>query len=896
MPRDSGKLSYYSYDSLGNPWLSGGGAVRDFEILKRQRERWAGITYWTGRYPGFRAGERDGIRVRGLGWGRSYLISRITYTICANLRLLWDRADAIGNSISAYAPLLAGLLRPARFYLVAHHYVGRRSGEKYGVAGRMAWAGEWLLMRGCRRLIASNRSVAERVRAGNPRARILVTQNGFDERLLDMPSTEAEVPFILFLGRFDIYMKGLDLLLSAFAGLDPKCRGRTRLILAGAASPKALKAAAELIPPGMASSIALEPNVSEERKRALLAGCLFFCSPSRFEGWGIAALEANAAGKPCAGLAGGRIPRQHKGRLFRRVGSRGGRTRVGCGHGRSHRGCREAAGLGRQCAGMGPALRLVAHRRDRTGLVGSEPTRPLAALMLLAAAQVAAKATFSGTAQTNQRDRLGEDGKMDLPHRAMMTLLLAGTLFASSAPHYLLNLDFQDSAHPGAQSGDSLPALTLSDDVKAADGAADFGTKGVLYQPAFAAPRGPFTIEARFWVRSYSYIVDLVNTATWDDGPTQGLLFRIGGGFFYPPLPRTAYADTGLYGASVSDFDNTNRADLSRCVGEFGFAAASGGTAQWLETYTDRCVELGQWNHMVAVWDGKDARIYLNGLEATDKWRLNGVGSQPQFSPMARLSVGGRRPFTGGDDRHFDGKTDFVRILDTAMDERQIRQRYQETVRQRPEEDFCHGVIVPVSPAAGELCDKDSKFRFEVHAHGACIDPAGHYDLKPTDSVEAEFAHDAAFQDVFLRLKVSVGDFAIGERLAEKGGVFKGTVYWRLRLAPAPIAAKISALAAADTVEWSDPKPMFLSYALPSALRPSDRKAQSGALKAFAGGWRVEGWRRERPPRVLDMRGRAVPSRSTRLADGSWLIAGQGTHPGGLLLVETPLGFALALF
>jgi glycosyltransferase involved in cell wall biosynthesis len=40
----------------------------------------------------------------------------------------------------------------------------------------------------------------------------------------------------------------------------------------------------------------VESDVSEQRKRELLSGCLFFASPSRFEGFGIAALEANAAG------------------------------------------------------------------------------------------------------------------------------------------------------------------------------------------------------------------------------------------------------------------------------------------------------------------------------------------------------------------------------------------------------------------------------------------------------------------------------------------------------------------------------------------------------------------------------------------------------------------------
>lgn len=292
------RLSYYSYDSLKNPWLSGGGALRDFEILKRQKDHWQSITIWTGSYPGFRDGERDGIRFRGLGLGRSYLLSRLTYTFFANLRVLFDRADAIGNSISAYAPLLASLLRPERFYLVAHHYVGVRSSEKYALLGWAAWLGEWLLFRYCRRLIVSNGSVAARAKEMNPRVMVLQTQNGFEDSLLLMPPEEGEPPFILFLGRFDIYMKGLDRLVAAFAAQSPETRARLRLVLAGAASPQALASVEALAASEPGIRVELIPNVPEDRKRELLRTCLFFCSPSRFEGWGIAALEANAAGKP----------------------------------------------------------------------------------------------------------------------------------------------------------------------------------------------------------------------------------------------------------------------------------------------------------------------------------------------------------------------------------------------------------------------------------------------------------------------------------------------------------------------------------------------------------------------------------------------------------------------
>jgi glycosyltransferase involved in cell wall biosynthesis len=298
MHRGTRRLSYYSYDSLKNPWLSGGGARRDFEVLQRQKDAWSDVVVYTGVYPGFRDAVYAGIRFRGLGFGRSYLVSRLTFTFFANLRILFDRADAIGNSVSAYAPLLAGLLRPGRFFLVAHHYAGSHSREKYSLMGLVAWGCEWLLFRFCRRLIVSNGKVAGRARAVNSRIKILQSQNGFDSGLMRVTPIEAAPPFILFLGRYDIYMKGLDILVAAFVDLKPGIRGKTRLVLAGAASPQALAAVEKLLPQGEPGLVELRPNVSESEKRELLRTCLFFCSPSRFEGWGIAALEANAAGKP----------------------------------------------------------------------------------------------------------------------------------------------------------------------------------------------------------------------------------------------------------------------------------------------------------------------------------------------------------------------------------------------------------------------------------------------------------------------------------------------------------------------------------------------------------------------------------------------------------------------
>jgi len=296
MPPSPKRLSYYSYDSLKNPWCAGGGALRDLEALKRYAFHW-NVTLYVGRFPGFVAEDIAGVRIRALGWGRGNLLCRVTFGLMANLRVLCDRSDRIGYSLSAYAPVLTGALFPGRFFAVLHHIAGGESLKKFGAAGRIPLILENLMLRLGRNFIVSNGSVAARIRTINPKARVMVTSNSIDGSLLRMVPREAQPPFILFVGRFDIHMKGLDLLVEAFRKVAGGAGTDVRLVLAGAASPQALESVRRLVPPDWADRIDLKPNVTDAEKRELLSTCLFFCSPSRFEGFGIAALEANAAGK-----------------------------------------------------------------------------------------------------------------------------------------------------------------------------------------------------------------------------------------------------------------------------------------------------------------------------------------------------------------------------------------------------------------------------------------------------------------------------------------------------------------------------------------------------------------------------------------------------------------------
>ena len=288
------QLSYYSFDSLGNPWIAGGAARRDWEVLK-QYARHAEVTLYVGKYPGFREQTHEGVRVRGLGRGTSHFLSRLTFTVAANLRILRDDAEIVGNSISPYAPMLAGIARRKRFYGVYHHIAGAYSRERHGPSGWVVWALEQLLLRSGRHYVVSNATVAEKLHDMNRSARVFTTFNAFDASLLSMSTCTTLPPFILFVGRLDVHMKGLDLLISAYGeaafpnGID--------LVLAGRASDSVAERVESLVSENLRSRIRMELNVSDARKAELLGSCLFFCSPSRIEGFGIAALEANAAGK-----------------------------------------------------------------------------------------------------------------------------------------------------------------------------------------------------------------------------------------------------------------------------------------------------------------------------------------------------------------------------------------------------------------------------------------------------------------------------------------------------------------------------------------------------------------------------------------------------------------------
>ncbi len=296
------RLEHWSYDHPANPWLGGGGAYRDWTLLEALRGRFD--TAYVAA--GFEGCQERGERWPGTVWvggGGSPGTARWNWVRQAHRRLRRLEAEnrlpeLFSTSTSILAPMPCLLRHVERTVFVVHHVVGWHAWRNVGPMAPFCVAYENHLLRHGRNFVVVNKVVEARVRAVNPRARIERIPNGIDRALLDTSRHPDATPLIVFLGRLDAEMKGLDRLLDALPAVAARIPA-VRLELAGRGSEADVRWLRERIASHpLRERIGFRTDVSEAEKAALLSRAWVFASPSRFEGWCIAAVEAQACGVP----------------------------------------------------------------------------------------------------------------------------------------------------------------------------------------------------------------------------------------------------------------------------------------------------------------------------------------------------------------------------------------------------------------------------------------------------------------------------------------------------------------------------------------------------------------------------------------------------------------------
>lgn len=276
--------------------------MRAREIYRRLAGR-VDATVVTGNFPGARDETVDGVSYRRLGARGPYAWSRVTYAASANRLLRSGSYDAALFDFSGYTPLFMPARRPTG--IVLHHLTSPTAGARWGgvvsgVIGRL----EKSMLRRASRISATSDSSREAATRISPATPVEMVSAGVPEELFEIQRRPEN--FLLYFGRLDIFHKGIDTLLEAVA-LMTRSRPLIELRIAGRGS-SGDKISAMISRLGIEKNVKLLGSVSDADRNELLATAAVQLMPSRFEGFGLAAAEAMAAGVPLIAAAVGSLP------------------------------------------------------------------------------------------------------------------------------------------------------------------------------------------------------------------------------------------------------------------------------------------------------------------------------------------------------------------------------------------------------------------------------------------------------------------------------------------------------------------------------------------------------------------------------------------------------------
>ncbi len=294
----------YIYDAV-YPWVKGGAEKRIYELSRRLTVRGHevhcyGMKWW----PGERDILNDGVHLHGIcrpmplyaGGRRS--MKQAAYFAARALAINAD-CDVIDCQNFPYlscfsARLLCGL-KGGEFFITWHEvwgdywyeYLGRK-----GIFGR-------LIEKAAARLAENNIAVSERTRRDLERLGVRgaqVVPNGIDWQGIEKIKASEKGSDLVYVGRL-VGHKNVDLLIRAL-GIVRRQVPDVRVIVIGD-GPEMERLAA------LVSELGLKKNVeftgfleNYDDALALMKSSQVFVSPSTREGFGMAALEANACGLP----------------------------------------------------------------------------------------------------------------------------------------------------------------------------------------------------------------------------------------------------------------------------------------------------------------------------------------------------------------------------------------------------------------------------------------------------------------------------------------------------------------------------------------------------------------------------------------------------------------------
>jgi glycosyltransferase involved in cell wall biosynthesis len=272
------------------------------EVARRLARRGRPVTVFCAAHAAAPSDERvDGVRFIRRGSWRTVYAWGALYHLMGRFGPHEVMVD-VQNGVPFLSPLYCR--RPV---VALVHHVHKEQWEML-FGGRSARLGWWVesrlgpaVYRRSSYVAVSEATRTDLAHLGIDAGRITVVHNG-SERYPAIALPKAGRPTITYLGRL-VPHKRIELLFEAAAVLRPVVEGlQVRVVGRGLWEPRLRRRVAEL---GLEETVRFDGFVDEDRRRRILAASWVLALPSVREGWGLAVMEAAAAGTPAVAFETG---------------------------------------------------------------------------------------------------------------------------------------------------------------------------------------------------------------------------------------------------------------------------------------------------------------------------------------------------------------------------------------------------------------------------------------------------------------------------------------------------------------------------------------------------------------------------------------------------------------
>jgi glycosyltransferase involved in cell wall biosynthesis len=278
-----------SFDNPTHPHYNGGGVTMIEMMADRLSADFEVTIVTSGGRGEMPAQDRVRYRTLPIGWAGPRT-GQLLYHMLLPIFMQRIPHDLwIENFTPPFSTSFLPLFTRARIVGFAQSLCGKEMSVRYRLPFFLI---ERLGLRFYRDVVVLNPADQELVRKYSPSASVHLIPNGIRIGSLNERAARKG-DHILFLGRIDVWKKGLDMLLAAYE----KSGVSMPLIIAGSGVPREERKLLDLLA-ATTGDVRWVGHVSGEHKQDLLERSAFMVMPSRYETFGLTALESMCLGKP----------------------------------------------------------------------------------------------------------------------------------------------------------------------------------------------------------------------------------------------------------------------------------------------------------------------------------------------------------------------------------------------------------------------------------------------------------------------------------------------------------------------------------------------------------------------------------------------------------------------